>query len=83
MKTTCMQRAKAAALRRPQTVLWRSILDNGGTVKIGTMRFRLGLSDADVAEIFKSKPHHWCIRLGTDLWAQEVLPGSDEWEDHQ
>jgi hypothetical protein len=83
MKTTCMQRAKAAALRRPQSLLWRATLDSGGVVQIGAMRFHMALSDADVASTFKGKPHHWFIRLAPDLWAQEVLPGSDLWEGDQ
>lgn len=83
MKTTYMQKAQAAALRRPQTVLWRSVLMNGGTVQIGAMRFRMALSESEALGLLRVAPHAWLLRLGPDLWSQEVLPGADQWESDQ
>lgn len=83
MSTACIQKARAAALRRPRTTLWRSVLMAGGTVQIGVMRFRLMFTDEEAHELLRAHPHAWLLRLGRDLWSQEVRPGTDEWEEDQ
>lgn len=83
MKATYMQRAQAAALRRPQTVLWRSILMNVESVQISVMRFRMALSESEAQELLRSAPYVWLLRLAPDLWSQEVSPGTHEWESTQ
>lgn len=83
MTIACVQRARAAALRRPRTTLWRSLLMSGGTVQIGVLRFRMALTESEAQDLMKSAPHAWLLRLGSDLWAQEVLPGTEHWEDDQ
>lgn len=83
MTTACVLRARAAALRRPRTTLWRSILLSGRPVQIGVLRFRMALTESEAKDLMKVAPHAWLLRLGPDLWAQEVLPGADEWESDQ
>lgn len=78
-----MQQATILALRRPQTVLWRSVLAAGGTVRIGALQFRMALSDQEARDILATTPHAWVLRLADDLWSQEVLPGSEHWEDQE
>lgn len=78
-----VQHASLLSLRRPQTVLWRSVLAAGGTVRIGALQFRMALSDQEARDILAATPHAWVLRLADDLWSQEVLPGSEHWEEDQ
>lgn len=66
--------AQIAALRRPRTKLWRSVLTNGGVVRIGAMCFRHAMTDEEARDMLTTLPHHWWIRLAPDLWSQEVCP---------
>lgn len=60
-----------------QTKLTRASLEAGHRVTVGLLSFRHAFTDREAAEHLARHPHAPWLRLGHDLWAQEVPPGAD------
>ncbi len=57
--------------------LLRARLGAGEAVQVGVLRFQGSYTDEEVAALTEGIPNHWLLRLGTDLWSQEVLGGTE------
>lgn len=72
-----LQRLLPALERQQQTKLRRAMLEAGHRVTVGLLSFQGSYSDEEAAALIEDVPSHWMLRLGDDLWAQEVPPGAD------
>ena len=72
-----LQRLLPALERQQQTKLRRAMLEAGHRVTVGVLSFRHAFTDQEAAEHLARHPHAPWLRLGHDLWSQEVPPGED------
>ena len=72
-----LQRLMPDVQRAEQTRLRRAMLEAGHRIQVGVLSFQGSYSDEEAAALIEGIPSHWMLRLGHDLWAQEVTPGAD------
>jgi hypothetical protein len=72
-----LQRLLPALERQQQTKLHRAMLEAGQRVTVGLLSFRHAFTDQEAEEHLARHPHALWLRLGHDLWSQEVPPGVD------
>ena len=71
-----LQRLMPDVQRAEQTKLRRAMLEAGHRIQVGVLSFQGCYTDEEVQGLTAGVPGHWMLRLGTNLWSQEVQPGA-------